>query len=135
MLQVNSHIFAIKINDIKYFHVYFWFLQTNWWLHNHTIDGPLSVILSENKLKQKLELSIHPNLSFTNTLWMILLVINRRNKNVKMDLLTYFRNLMVVSTTFLLVCFLCLKGSTCETRKNVFYFTLKAFFVPEIIKF
>ena len=35
----------------------------------------------------------------------------------------------------LLVCFLCLKERTCETRKNVFYFTLKALFVLEIIKF
>ena len=29
-------------------------------------------------------------------------------------------NLKVVSATFLLVCFLRLKDSTCETRKNVF---------------
>ena len=32
--------------------------------------------------------------------------------------------LKVVSTTFLLVCIVCLKESICETRKNVFYFTL-----------
>ena len=43
--------------------------------------------------------------------------------------------LKVVSATFLQVCFLYLKQSTCETRKNVFYFTSKAFFVLEIIKF
>ena len=43
--------------------------------------------------------------------------------------------LKVVSATFLLVCFACLKESTCETRKNVFYFTSKALFVLEIIKF
>ena len=43
--------------------------------------------------------------------------------------------LKVVSATFLLVCFLCLKDSTCETRKNVSYFTSKALFVLEIIKF
>ena len=51
---------------------------------------------------------------------------------------TYLLNqeiLKVVSATFLPVCFLCLKESTCETGKNVFYFTLKAFFVFEIIKF
>ena len=41
----------------------------------------------------------------------------------------------VVSAAFLLVCFESLKESTCETRKNVFYFTLKALFVLEIIKF
>ena len=40
-----------------------------------------------------------------------------------------------VSATFLLVYFVCLKESTCETRKNAFYFTLKALFVLEIIKF
>ena len=34
-------------------------------------------------------------------------------------------SLKVVSTTFLLVCFVYLKESTCETRKNVFYFTSK----------
>ena len=43
--------------------------------------------------------------------------------------------LKVVSDTFLVVCFLSLKESTCETRKNVFYFTSKAFFVLDKIKF
>ena len=37
----------------------------------------------------------------------------------------------VVSTTFLLVCFLSLNESTCQTRKNAFYFTSKALFVLE----
>ena len=40
-----------------------------------------------------------------------------------------------MSATFLLVCFVSLKESSCETRKNVFYFTSKALFVFEIIKF
>ena len=40
-----------------------------------------------------------------------------------------------MSATFLLVCFAWLKESTCETRKNVFFFTLKALFILEIIKF
>ena len=44
-------------------------------------------------------------------------------------------SLKVVSAIFLLVCFVCLKNSTCETRKNVFYFTSKTLFVLEIIKF
>ena len=35
----------------------------------------------------------------------------------------------------LLVCFVYLKESTCGTKKNVFYFTSKALFVLEIIKF
>ena len=41
--------------------------------------------------------------------------------------------LKVVSATFLLVCFVCLKESTCETRKNVFYFTSIDLFVLDII--
>ena len=45
------------------------------------------------------------------------------------------KDLKVVPATFLLVCFVYLKESTCETRKNVFYFTSKAFAVIEIIKF
>ena len=43
--------------------------------------------------------------------------------------------LKVVSATFLVVCFLRLKESTFETRKNIVYFTLKALFALEIIKF
>ena len=43
--------------------------------------------------------------------------------------------LKVVSATLLLVCFLCLKESTCEAKKNVFYFTSKDLFVLGIIKF
>ena len=43
-------------------------------------------------------------------------------------------SLKVMSATFLLVCFLCLKESTCETRKNVFCFTSKALFVLKTIK-
>ena len=42
--------------------------------------------------------------------------------------------LKVVSSTFLLVCFVYLKETTCETRKNV-YFTSKTLFILEIIKF
>ena len=40
-----------------------------------------------------------------------------------------------MSATFLLVSFVSIKESTFETRKNVFYFTSKALFVLEIIKF
>ena len=43
--------------------------------------------------------------------------------------------LKVVSPTFLLVCFVCLKVSTFETKKNAFYFTLKALLAFVIIKF
>ena len=44
-------------------------------------------------------------------------------------------DLKVACATFLLLCFVNLKESICETRKNVSYFTLKALFVLEIIKF
>ena len=44
-------------------------------------------------------------------------------------------DLKLVSATFLLVCFVCPKEGTCEAKKIVFYFTLKALFVLEIIKF
>ena len=47
----------------------------------------------------------------------------------------FHQTLKVVSATFLLVYFVSLKESTCETRKNAFYFTSKALFVLEIIKF
>ena len=40
-----------------------------------------------------------------------------------------------MSATFSLVCFVCLQESTYETRKNAFYFTSKALFILEIIKF
>ena len=54
-----------------------------------------------------------------------------RCHNLLMILLT----LKVVSATFLLVCFVRLKESTCETRKKFLYLTLKALFILEIIKF
>ena len=44
-------------------------------------------------------------------------------------------NLKVVPATFLLVCFLSVNKSTCQTRKNAFYFTSKALFFLEKIKF
>ena len=43
--------------------------------------------------------------------------------------------LKVVSAMFVLVYFLSLNESTCQTRKNVFYFTSKALFVLEKVKF
>ena len=43
--------------------------------------------------------------------------------------------LKFVSVTFLLVCFVSLNEGTCETRRHVFYFILKAFLILEIIKF
>ena len=43
--------------------------------------------------------------------------------------------LKVVPTTFLLVRFVWLKENALEARKKVFYFTSKALFVLEIIRF
>ena len=43
--------------------------------------------------------------------------------------------LKVASATFLLVCFICLKESTCKTKKNAFCFTAKALLVLEITNF
>ena len=60
----------------------------------------------------------------------------------KMAKSDYFRGfyfsqsfLKVVSATFLPVCFVCLKKSTCQTNKNAFYFTSKALLILEIINF
>ena len=46
-----------------------------------------------------------------------------------------FLFLKVVSAKFLLVCFLSLSESTCQTRKKIFYFTSKVLLVLEKIKF
>ena len=43
------------------------------------------------------------------------------------------KGLKVVPATFLLDCFISLKESTCETKKNVFYFTSKALFVLDLL--
>ena len=45
------------------------------------------------------------------------------------------RSSKVLSATFLLVCFVSLKESSCEAGKYVSYFTSKALFVLEKIKF
>ena len=75
---------------------------------------------------------------------------NKEVKNTRFGLLVVFTfiscfyfqfdiclrlTLKVVSAIFLLVYFLRLKESTCETRENVFYFISKVLFVLEIIKF
>ena len=46
-----------------------------------------------------------------------------------------FFALKIVSATFLVVCFLSHNKSTCQTRKNVFYFTSEALFVLKKIRF
>ena len=57
------------------------------------------------------------------------------NKPKKKKYIHRTQALKVVSATFLLVCFVSLKESTCKTRKNAFYFTLKALLVLEIFNF
>ena len=64
------------------------------------------------------------------------------NNNIIFNLQFEFRQqystshaLKVVSARFLIVCFVCLKESTFEIRKNDFYFILKALFILEIIIF
>ena len=47
----------------------------------------------------------------------------------------HYKLLKVGSPLCLLVCLVCLKESTCETKKNVLVFTSKALFVFEIIIF
>ena len=46
-----------------------------------------------------------------------------------------YEALKAVSAIFLLACFVSLKEGTCESRKNAVYFTSKALFILEIIKF
>ena len=49
---------------------------------------------------------------------------------------SFFQNMFKGCVRYiLLVCFLGLKESTCDTRKNVFYFTSEALIVVEKIKF
>ena len=59
--------------------------------------------------------------------------------NLVLNLLHELQNdlRLVVSTTFALVYFLSLNESTCQTRKNAFYFISKALFILEnqILKF
>ena len=59
------------------------------------------------------------------------------SKHVVIMLKVIIKRLKVVSATFLLVCFVSLRerDSTFKTKKNVFYFTSKALFALEIIKF
>ena len=52
-----------------------------------------------------------------------------------MKQVVFFQHLKVVSATFLLVCFLSLNKRTSQTMKNAFYFTSKALFVLEKIRF
>ena len=56
-------------------------------------------------------------------------------KEIFLESAQHYYGLKVVSATLLLICFVCQKESTSKTRENVFYFTSKALFILEIIKF
>ena len=89
MLKVNIEIFTIKINDRKYFHVYFWFLQTNWRLHNGST--PLSYIfryIYVTKTEREVVSPSKPKFHkcFVDD------IINRRNKNQPADLFQNFKS-------------------------------------------
>ena len=107
-----------------------------------SVPGPLLFISFINDLDKVVEFStVHHFTDDTNML-LIEKSLKKMNRYINRDLkpvIEWIRannlSLKVVSATFLLVCFVCLKDSTCETRKNVFYFTLKALFVLETIKF
>ena len=54
---------------------------------------------------------------------------------IRLQKMQKFLFLKVVSAKFLLVCFLSLSESTCQTRRKIFYFTSKVLLVLEKIKF
>ena len=70
-----------------------------------------------------------PNINITK------IEILNAKKIVQLPLPPPLLKVMSASFSFLLIWLVCLTKSTCETRKNIFYFTLKALFVLEIIKF
>ena len=59
----------------------------------------------------------------------LLLKNSTRNKTIKDSdgKKKIHKTLKVVFATFFLVCFVCLKDGTCETKKNVFYSLRKLF--------
>ena len=81
-----------------------------------------SLILERLAATKSSKFSLKPDLMVTSLSWILLN-------------LPLISSLKVVSATFVLVCFLSLNESTFQTKKNVFYFTLKALFVFEKIKF
>ena len=79
---------------------------------------------------------VYTMLYYVYTLYFTLLIITQpQSSDNNSDSASSNKKLKVVSTTFLLVCFLSLNKNTCQSRKNVFYFTSKALFVHEKIKF
>ena len=60
-------------------------------------------------------------------------MLNALSRNTLFEAVLLGKSLKVVSATCLQVCFVCLKKSTFETRKKIFYFTSKALLILEII--
>ena len=86
---------------------------------------------SENSDLDHLGISLHVFPSRTNLILHNISVTPRMVKKV----ITNLDMSKVVSATFVLVCFLSVNESTFQNRKTVFYFTSKALFVLEKIKF
>ena len=92
----------------------------------------ISSLMRFEQRKRIVDLFIISHFSYYPLVW----IFHSRRLNKTIDHIHIIPLLLkVVSAIFLLVCFLCLKESTIETRKNTFYFTLKALLVLEIINF
>ena len=88
-------------------------------------------LFDNHKFKAVFFLLVYRNLKYPSTIWKVNLEIPKE-KVIEIFSCLFFwvfnGNLKVVSAKFLLVCFLSLKESTCETRKNVFNLTSKNLF-------
>ena len=116
MVQINKIVILVimKISDTAFLHTTSYFTNIS-----------LSIILWESIVEFQAKLNrfwIDRLLSFTIGM-------------TYMSMQQSCCSLKVVSATFVLVCFLSLKESIFQTRKNVFYVTSKALFILEKIKF
>ena len=119
-----------------------WLIRIQWWcsifLFLIGINLFWQIWSKTQNCSLKLKLGIKTNSNMQNSVVRFVLSVLDLKYNFWANLVQKVETvcLEVVSFIFLLVCFLSLKESTCETRKNVFYFTLKAaFLVIEKIKF
>ena len=75
---------------------------------------------------------LRQSITFSKILFFPSAIIELNNLTPILENLRVFQkkiSLKVASTTFLLVYFLSLNESTCQTKKNTFHFTSKALFV------
>ena len=104
-------------------------------------EGDLKIKLCSKRLYptesvKYVGVKIDTNLSWEYHVNDLSIKLNRANALLfKMREYVSLKILKVVSATFVLVCFSSLNESTCQTRKNVFYFISKILFVLEKIKF